>query len=359
MTKKKSEWENMEYSYQDLGNNQEKEEAARDLIIICQTSPEEFWCNFRRKRLTASAYFLLCQKITKYSKKNYPAPYLGGGIDFYRLFFLIAPGVFIPQKDTEILVEKLLELTSKKNYLPSSLRVLDIGTGCGNIAISLAKIKPEWQVVATDINDKALRLAQKNSSLHQVKNVNFCRSDLFSNLDPHQKFDIIVSNPPYVSSAEYQQLSGRTKKQPREALLAPEDGYFFYRKICQQAARFLAPQFLLIMEIGSQQQDRILALAKNYFPAAQVEVFPDYADQPRSEAGRTMTEKERAEFARKFCLDEKNKITNFRQLLDRIIAKKMHFTNMGVVAERAAQLPQKTPEELEKEWLEKNRRQGP
>lgn len=111
--------------------------------------------------------------------------------------------------------------------------MLDIGTGCGNIAISLAKIKPKWQFVATDINQKTLNLAQKNALIHQTKNIKFRQSDLFTNLASYPKFDIIVANPPYLSLIEYQSLSLSTKKQPKKALLAKEDGYFFFRKIFQ------------------------------------------------------------------------------------------------------------------------------
>jgi release factor glutamine methyltransferase len=92
--------------------------------------------------LTESEYASFCQKIVKYYEENYPAPYLNQRVSFYQLFFSTKKGVFIPQKDTERLIEKLLELAEKK-WSKKKLRVLDIGTGCGNIVVSLAKIKPD------------------------------------------------------------------------------------------------------------------------------------------------------------------------------------------------------------------------
>src|SRR5437763_1814603 len=202
------------------------------------------------------------------------------GVGFYQLFFRTERGIFIPQKDTEILVEKLLELVDE-NWPKLRLRVLDIGTGCGNIAISLAKIKPDWQFVATDINRKAIKLAKKNALIHQTKNVKFIFSNLFTGLNFRSRFDIIVSNPPYISQSEYQQLSPQTKKQPKNALLAPQKGYHFYRKIFQIARSFLAEKFLFLVEIGSQLPEKLLSIMRKRFSDAQVKIFSDLSGRPR------------------------------------------------------------------------------
>jgi HemK-like putative methylase len=111
---------------------------------------------------------------------------------------------------------------------------LDIGTGCGNLAICLAKISPQWQITAIDISKKALKVAQKNVQLHQAKNVKIKKSNLFHELVKNKKtvnqqqterYNIIITNPPYISEREYKKLPFSTKQQPKKALVAKNDGY--------------------------------------------------------------------------------------------------------------------------------------
>ena len=116
--------------------------------------------------------------------------------------------------------------------------MLDIGTGCGNLVISLAKNQPNWNFLAVDINPQALAVAKKNSAIHQVKNIEFIHSDLFNHLNQGEKFDIIVSNPPYVSVEEYKNLTRVVKMQPIEALVAENDGYFFTKKFSSKPVIF-------------------------------------------------------------------------------------------------------------------------
>ncbi|CAI2192424.1 12694_t:CDS:2 [Funneliformis geosporum] len=193
----------------------------------------------------------ICHNLSRYLKESYPVPYLTNQVSFYGLDFLIEKGV--------------------------PLRVLEIGVGCGNITISLAKSKPKWSFTAIDINSQALAVAEKNSLLQQTKNIKFIQSNLFSNLSQEEKFSIIISNPPYVSSQEYQNLSLAVKAQPIEALLAENDGYFFYQQIFQPARNFLSKKFLLVVEIGHQQVEKVIKLIIEYFPQVEVSIYPDYA----------------------------------------------------------------------------------
>jgi release factor glutamine methyltransferase len=107
------------------------------------------------------------------------------------------------------------------------------------------------------------------------------QSDLFSNLDQQEKFNVIVANPPYVSNREYKNLPPEVKEQPKEALLAANEGYFFYQKIFQQARNFLAEKFLLMVEIGHQQAEKVIKLIIEYFPHVEVSIFPDYEGRSR------------------------------------------------------------------------------
>jgi len=278
----------IKYSYQDCWNYalalQEKvkiEEIKSDIITLCRATPEKFWSDFANKSLSASDYSQICRNLDKYLKENYPVPYLTNQVYFYGLSFYIKEGVFIPQPDTEILVEKVLELANKYWGKEIKLKVLEIGTGCGNIVIPLAKSKPNWSFTTVEINSQALAVAKKNSIIHQTKNIKFVHSNLFNNLSQSKKFDIIVSNPPYISSEEYQGLPSVVKAQPIEALIAENDGYFFYQKIFQQAREFLAKRFLLVVEVGYQQAKKVVKLIMKYFPQSHSQVFFDYNGQTR------------------------------------------------------------------------------
>jgi len=156
--------------------------------------------------------------------------------------------------------------------------VLDIGTGCGNIVISLAKNKPNWRFTALDINQKALKVAEKNTTVHQLKNIEFVCSNLFDNIRKGEKFNIVVANPPYISASEYSNISSTVKEQPQEALVTKNEGCFFYQEIFAKVRPFLRKKFLLILEIGYQQREKVIKLIIEYFPQAEVSIYRDYAN---------------------------------------------------------------------------------
>ncbi|RHZ36262.1 peptide chain release factor N(5)-glutamine methyltransferase [endosymbiont GvMRE of Glomus versiforme] len=295
MNKKFSE-KSKRYSYNDCWNYafQRKKisvEAKRqkEIISICQTIPAEFWLNFSNKILTSTNYRQICQKIQQY-QKNTSLAYLNKETYFYNLPFKIEKGVFIPQKDTEILLEKTVELINQYWKKSKRIKILDIGTGCGNLAICLAKISPQWQITAIDISKKALKVAQKNVQLHQAKNVKIKKSNLFHELVKNKKtvnqqqterYNIIITNPPYISEREYKKLHFSTKQQPKKALVAKNDGYWFYEKIIQQVQQHLTKKFLLIMEVGHQQKEKVLKILIRKLPQAKVKVFLDLAGKER------------------------------------------------------------------------------
>jgi release factor glutamine methyltransferase len=275
--------EKNKYSYQDCWNyalslqkNILDDKEKNDLIILCQTTSEKFWLNLNDKILTFSSYSKICRDLNKYFTENYPVPYLTNEVFFYGISFYIEEGVLIPQKDTEILVEKTKDLIEKIWNSEKKLKVLDIGTGCGNIVISLAKDKPNLSFTSIDINQKALKIARINSEKQKLTNIKFQKSNLFDSIDSKEVFDIIVTNPPYISDDEYEKLSVIVKKQPVEALLAKNDGYYFYERILRKAQSFLSSKFLLVMEIGYQQKEKIIKLIIEYFPEVKVSIFTDY-----------------------------------------------------------------------------------
>ncbi|WNE40103.1 MAG: Release factor glutamine methyltransferase [Mycoplasmataceae bacterium] len=278
----------IEYSYQDcwdyalsLQKNILDDKVKNDLIILCQTTSEKFWLNFNDKILTFSDYSKICHNLFRYLNDNYPIPYLVNEVFFYEMPFCIEEGVLIPQKDTEILVEKTKELAEKIWSSKKKLKFLDIGTGCGNIAISLAKDKPNWNITAIDINKSALKVAQINAKKQKLTNIQFRKSNLFDSIDSEEIFDVVVSNPPYISADEYQKLSVMTRQQPFEALVAENNGYYFYKQILQKARSFLSTSFLIVMEIGHQQKEKVIKFIIEYFPNSKVSIFADYQGHSR------------------------------------------------------------------------------
>lgn len=184
-----------------------------------------------------------------------PLQYILGNCEFMDCNLLVDPRVLIPRPETEILVETVLE---KAHSLVSlKLNILDIGTGSGNIAIALAKHIEECRVTAVDFSQDCLDLAASNARMNSVQErIQFIHSDLFSSLNPEilgASFDIIVSNPPYVSTSELDSLPAELEYEPRAALDGGKEGLDFYRRIFVECGMFLKPKGWLVLEIGSLQ----------------------------------------------------------------------------------------------------------
>ena len=183
-----------------------------------------------------------------------PLQYILGETEFMGLTFHVEPGVLIPRADTEILVEKALEL------MQPGARVLDIGTGSGAIAVSLAKLGKNARVTAVDVSGKALEIARKNAESNGA-DVEFVKSDCFSALQG-RKYDMIVSNPPYISDEEMRGLMPEVRQEPELALFGGEDGLDFYRRISREVPGYLNAGGFLLFEIGWLQKDAVSKLVQ-------------------------------------------------------------------------------------------------
>jgi release factor glutamine methyltransferase len=186
----------------------------------------------------------------------------------------------MPRFETEILVEKAVEFLTKG--APGGVRrdILDIGTGCGNIAISLTNYIPSSRIVALDISDAAIRVARENALKHGAEGrIEFVKSDLFGNMwERRGLFDLIISNPPYVSLADMAALPEEVKSDPYLALYGGSDGADFYRKIVKDAHFFLKEGGALLMEIGYNQAAPVkgmLAEAPAHYK--EIEIYKDYS----------------------------------------------------------------------------------
>ena len=183
-----------------------------------------------------------------------PLQYILGETEFMGLTFHVEPGVLIPRADTEILVEKALA------WMKPGARVLDIGTGSGAIAVSLAKLGRQAQVTAVDASDRALEIARRNAERNGAA-VEFVKSDCFSALKG-RKYDMIVSNPPYISEDEMRGLMPEVTREPELALFGGADGLDFYRRISREVPEYLNEGGCLLFEIGWLQKDAVSALVK-------------------------------------------------------------------------------------------------
>lgn len=199
-------------------------------------------------------------EFTKYIEQiidGKPLQYITQKQEFMGMEFFVNEDVLIPQPDTEILVETVLDIC--KRYGKQSLRILDLCTGSGAIAISLSKIL-NTQVFASDVSTKALEVAEKNNVLNNSK-VEFIESNLFEQING-EKFDIIVSNPPYIKNEEIKSLSKQVQNEPYIALAGGEDGLDFYRKIIDEAYKHINKNGYLCLEIGYDQKEDLIKLIK-------------------------------------------------------------------------------------------------
>lgn len=224
------------------------------------------------------------QALEKDALENSLQAYLNGmplaqirsGCEFYSLHFAVTAEVLIPRPETELLVEQALLFDAKK------VSVLDLGTGCGNIACALQTQRPGWNILASDISDAALQLAQSNAKYHDLDNIQFRLSDWFS--DIRETFDLIVSNPPYIDESDCDLEESVRCYEPALALFAPQHGLGYLQRIIEQAPQHLHSKGQLMVEHGHRQSDAVCALFK---AAGFVAIQPirDHAGQWRAAMG--------------------------------------------------------------------------
>ena len=181
-----------------------------------------------------------------------PLQYIMGKEKFFGLDFIVNEHVLIPRPETEVLVETALELLDNRQATTDERKILDLGTGSGNIAISLTKNAANCRIVASDISGNAIETAKENARLNGVfEKIVFTESDLFCDIEG--RFDLIVSNPPYIAQYEFETLQKEVLKEPLLALDGGEDGLDFYRRIFGEAPQYLKDGGYCVVEIGFGQ----------------------------------------------------------------------------------------------------------
>lgn len=208
------------------------------------------------KKLSDDEVSSLCS-VMKKMVQGMPLAYALNRAYFYGEAFYVDERVLIPRYDTERSVDSILRLT------PQAMRILEIGTGSGCVAITLGRLYPEAMIEAADISKDALDVAEINRKKHGASNVHLIQSDLFSSIE--DTYDVIYSNPPYITADEMKELDKSVALyEPHLALAGGEDGLDFYRKIIEDASRYLNPGGWLVFEIGSKQRKYIEKLLKEH-----------------------------------------------------------------------------------------------
>jgi release factor glutamine methyltransferase len=185
--------------------------------------------------------------VRQRGEERVPVAYLTGVREFWSLPLAVTPDVLIPRPETETLVDAVLSRAPRR---AAPLRILDLGTGSGAIALALAKERPEAELAATDVSDAALAVARKNAeALGLGERVRFASGDLFAAV-PGERFDVVVSNPPYVAECEAPRLAPELAHEPPAALFAAGDGTALLRRIAAEAPAHLAPGGLLALELA-------------------------------------------------------------------------------------------------------------
>ena len=233
--------------------------------------------------------------IQKIGREKFPVQYLLNEQEFYGRKFYVDKGVLIPRQDTEVLIEKMIEIL-KNNILKNKNlekilkihpKILDIGVGSGIIGITAALEIKDSYVLGVDISEKALETAEKNKELLKVSNIKFLKSNLFENIE-FKQFDMIVSNPPYISLNEAGIMSDDALlHEPSEALFAENDGLYFYYEICQKALDYLADFGYLLFEIGYKQGKNVAEIMTSS-GFKNVEVIKDLAGLDRVVVGQKL-----------------------------------------------------------------------
>ncbi|MCY4552130.1 MAG: peptide chain release factor N(5)-glutamine methyltransferase [Candidatus Poribacteria bacterium] len=223
------------------------------------------------------------RELIKKRIEHTPVSYLTNRKEFMSLNFYVDERVLIPRPETEQLVETIL-----KEKTGNSERLLELGTGSGVIATSLAVHQPEWDIIATDISEPALEVAEKNADTHvHTAQIKFLSGDLFEpiktvNSAGDIRFDWIVCNPPYVKKTEWDTLSPDVRDyEPEIALFAGDDGLAVIRRLIAEAPEYLAPNGKLLLEIGDTQGDTVRALINAEPAYCTCELLKDYAEKER------------------------------------------------------------------------------
>lgn len=275
MTNTKTYFEVLKWASSFLENNNQEAYIAEYLLLEKNRwTKTDLLMNFKKQMPLAeyNAYKTDLEKVTL----HIPVQYLIGSTEFYGRRFKVNEHTLIPRPETEELVELILKDNHQEN-----LEVVDIGTGTGIIALSLSLENPTWKVTGLDISKEALKIATRNNQALEGQ-VHFLESDVLSKFPKNKKIDILVSNPPYISYDEWEEMDESVREyEPKQALFAENNGLAIYEKIAKESTTVLSETGRIYLEIGYLQGESVSQIFKKAYPTKSVRVIKDLNGQDR------------------------------------------------------------------------------
>lgn len=254
----------------DLLKNNINNEQKLALEQVLNLSKPELIVN-KDRELTKKEYKNY-QKIVKKLNKGLPIQYILKKAYFYNNDYYINKNVLIPRPETEILVQETHKLI-EKTFKNKNIDILDIGTGSGIIAITLKKLNIKYNITATDISKKALKVAKKNNKISNTK-VKFIKTDLYQGIE--NKYDVIISNPPYIDKKSTNIEQKVKENEPHLALFADDEGLYYYKQILKNIKSIVKDKHIIAFEIGENQGEKVKEIAKQYLPKDEITIKKDF-----------------------------------------------------------------------------------
>lgn len=243
-------------------NIEDAEIKSRIILSNLLGKTKEYLMIHYEQEINDNLFNIYMEKIQKIID-GIPLQYLINEQEFMGFEFCVDENVLIPQPDTENLVEEVIKLSEKcKTTVRDEVYILDLCTGSGAIAVSLSKLIYNSKLYASDISEKAIKIAELNS-IKNMSNVLFIKSDMFENISSLYRFNIIVSNPPYIETEVIKTLSKEVQNEPHIALDGGKDGLVFYRQIAENAKNYLVVNGYLALEIGYNQRESVEKILKD------------------------------------------------------------------------------------------------
>lgn len=260
-----------------------REEYAAELLVrhSLQVSRSEMLIKFREDM--EDKQFESFQKLVYLHAQGQPVQYIIGQEDFYGRAFTVNKEVLIPRPETEELVQSALARIDRLFGKNASLKLVDVGTGSGAIAVTMKLENPSLQVVATDLYEVSLSVAKQNAKKLGAEDIEFIQGDLLQPLmEQGRSIDILLSNPPYIPEGDIQTMSDIvTEFEPHRALFAGEDGLVLYRRLCEELPLVVKEKAIIGFEVGAGQSKAAAKLLETAFPQAKVEVQYDINGKDR------------------------------------------------------------------------------
>jgi release factor glutamine methyltransferase len=247
------------------------------LICFVIDKPRSFLLTWPEHKLSADEIVHFA-KLLQRRFQGEPIAYIVKEREFWSLSLQVSPATLIPRPDTEVLVEQVLNDHQDESF--SRLSCLDLGTGTGAIALALASERPLWQLEAVDFSHEAVALAKRNAINLALEQVNIYQSDWFNEVSHDKRFDIIVSNPPYIDENDHHLNEGDVKYEPKTALVASDSGLADIKVIATRALHFLKPGGVLYLEHGFEQSRAVQQVLKD-LAYSEIRTIKDYNDNDR------------------------------------------------------------------------------